>query len=503
MDNLFELVAIVSPIKTQKIEIIGSDKTKYGKLVKKLYDGIQSGKYKTDQEAAQDIYNTLTPTNKYANLKIHLTQKLLNTLFFIDVSDLNFSDLFKVKVKAEKWRSAINILVARGANKTAVKLGEKLIKKSITYEFTEITLAIARLLLLQYRTHSINTKKEEYYQNIVDDTLKLFLAEIEVERNYSLSIKTLANLKITKKEKIKKIAIYSKTVRKTFEEYKSVRIGQLSFLMIVLELEIQNDYANVITTAKEAISFFKNKGATVSPVLVSVYYTKWLAACIPLKKFEEGEKLALRALQSLIKGAINWVIAQEYYLLLSTHTGNYDKAVEIYKEVTDNKFFKNLSEDYRQIWLVYNAYLAYLRTVGQLEQKQVGKFRIAKFVNDVPIYSKDKKGVNVAIIIIQILFLIAQKKYNPVIDRMESLRVYVHSHLRDDDSLRSNIFIKMLMQMVKAHFHKNGTIRRAKDLKTKLEKAPMMTKGNTQFVEIIPYEELWEMCLEFLDNKAR
>jgi len=503
MDNLFELVAVVSPIKTQKIEIIGSDKTKYGKLVKKLYDGIQSGDYKTDQEAAQDIYNTPTPTNKYANLKIHLTQKLLNTLFFIDVTDLNFSNLFKVKVKAEKWRSAINILIARGANKTAVKLGEKLIKKSIYYEFTEITLDIARLLLIQYRTHNINTKKEEYYQKIVSDTLKLFSAEIEVERNYSLSIKTLANLKITKKEKIKQIAVYTKAVREIFKESKSVRIGQLSFLMFVLELEIQNDYANVITTAKDAISFFQNKGVAVSPVLISVYYTKWLAACIPLKRFEEGETLALQALTSLMKGAINWVITQEYYLLLSLHTGNYDKAVEIYQEVTNNKFFKNLTEDYRQIWLVYNAYLAYLRKVGQLNQEQVGRFKVAKFVNEVPIYSKDKKGINVAIIIIQILFLIAQGKYNPVIDRMESLRVYVHAHLRDDDSLRSNIFIKMLMEMVKAHFHKNGTIRRSKDLKAKLEKAPMMTKGNSHFVEIIPYEELWAMCLAFLNNKAR
>lgn len=503
MDNLFELVAMVSPIKTQKIEIIGKEKTKYGKLVKKLYDGIQSGKYKTDQEAALDIYNTPKPTNKYANLKIHLTHKLINTLFFIDLSDLNFSDLFKIKVKAERWRGAIKILIARGAKKSSIKLSEKLIKKSIHYEFTDITLDIARALVLEYRTHHINTKKEKYYQNIVDETLKIFVAEIESEKQYSLSIKTFANLKISKEKKIAQISEHSKALRRLLKQHQSIRIGQLAYLINVLEFELKNDYISVIDICQEAISFFKNKGKAVSSVILSIYNNKWLAACVPLKRLEEGEQLAQESLQNLVKGTINWFITLEYYLLLALHTENYEKAAEIYQKAITNKFFKNLSEDFRQLWLIYHAYLAYLRTVGQLEKEQVGKFRIARFMNDVPIYSKDKKGANVAIIIIQILFLIAQGKTNQVIDRMESVRVYVHSHLREDGSLRSNIFIKMLMEMVKAHFHKNGTIRRTKTLKAKLEKAPIMTKGNTQYVEIIPYEKLWDMALAFLNNKAR
>ncbi len=503
MENLFELVNLVNPIKTQKIEIIGREKTKYGKLVKKLYDGIVSGKYETDQEAAMDIYNTPKPTNKYANLKIHLTQKLINTLFFIDVSDLNYSDLFKRKVKSERWRGAINILMSRGANQAAIRLAEKLIKKTEYYEFTEISLDIARSLLLHYRTHDINAKKEKFYKSIVSEKLALFIKEVEMEDYYSLTVKTIANLKISKEKKNVQIAQYSTAVRNILKDYKSVRIGQLAYLIFTYEFEFKNNYAKVIESCKEAIAFFEAKGDAVSPTMKVIYKNKWLAACIPLKRFRAGEQLALQALRVQLEGRINWFITLEYYFLLSLHTREYEKAIEIYKQVIANKQFKKLSEDYRQIWLVYNAYLTYLRTVGKVVTKEVGKFKVAKFMNDVPLYSKDKKGVNVAIIIIQILFLIAQGKYNPVIDRMESIRMYVHAHLRDDDSLRSNIFIKMLMEMVKAHFHKNGTIRRTKELKAKLDAAPIMAKGNTHFVEIVPYEELWAMCLEFLNNKAR
>ena len=192
MNQLFELVSLVNPIKTQKIEIIGKEKTRYGKLVKKLYDGIVSGKYQTDQDAALDIYNTPHPTNKYANLKIHLTDKLINTLFFIDLSDLNFSNLFKKKVKSERWRGAINILMARGALSAGIKLAEKLIKTSEQYEFTDISLDIAREILIHYRTHNINSKKESFYQSLVytfdltEATFKVILNLNNILRNYVL-----------------------------------------------------------------------------------------------------------------------------------------------------------------------------------------------------------------------------------------------------------------------------------------------------------------------------
>ena len=56
--------------------------------------------------------------------------------------------------------------------------------------------------------------------------------------------------------------------------------------------------------------------------------------------------------------------------------------------------------------------------------------------------------------------------------------------------------------MVESNFHKNGTIRRTKVLKEKLEKSPIGTKGYSQYVEIIPYEKLWEISLGFLSNRA-
>ena len=107
IDNIHELTLIVNRIKTRRIELIGREKTKYGKLTKKLYDGIVEGKYANDREAAIDIYGPNFKPNNFTRLKILLTEKLINTLFFIDVSDYNFNDIQKAYIECEKLRAAV------------------------------------------------------------------------------------------------------------------------------------------------------------------------------------------------------------------------------------------------------------------------------------------------------------------------------------------------------------------------------------------------------------
>ena len=129
------------------------------------------------------------------------------------------------------------------------------------------------------------------------------------------------------------------------------------------------------------------------------------------------------------------------------------------------------------------------------------KIRVNKFLNEVPIYSKDKRGTNITILILHILFLLQQGKYGVIIDRMESLKTYAHRYLRKDDTYRSNCFIKMLMQLPAADFHKQGVIRKAQKYWEKLQAVPLEVANQSAEIEIVPYEMLWEFVLESLDNR--
>lgn len=502
MEKLNELVNIVNRIKTQKIELLGKGNSKYSKLTSKLYDGIVSGKYGSEEEAAIDIYGTDFTPNNFAHLKKNLTKKLLNTLFFIDVSDIHLTDFQKIHIAAERQRSAIRILLARGAKSISIGLAEKLLKTALKFEFTEISLELSRILLRHYRTHDINPEKEKKYDAIVNDTLQIFLAEIEVDKWIGLSAKTLANSKITRIQKVKIITNYAKKINNIFPKIQSFKIGRLAYSVLIIEQEIQNNHKGIIQVCKSAINYFEKKKVITSKQLIIYFYINLLAAYIPLRKFIEGEKIAKSTLITVTEGSLNWYLTLDYYFLLSMHTLKYEKGLEIYNQAINHKSFRTLLPEFKELWKIYEAYLAYLQQVNKLGRKETQQFKIAKFMNEVPIFSKDKKGVNVAIIIIQILFLIAQGKEIKIIDKVESLRMYVHAHLRNDDSLRSNIFIKMLLNMVKSNFHKVGTLRRTAQLREKLEKTPMASKGQSKYVEIIPYEILWEINLSFLSNRA-
>jgi hypothetical protein len=131
----------------------------------------------------------------------------------------------------------------------------------------------------------------------------------------------------------------------------------------------------------------------------------------------------------------------------------------------------------------------------------VKKFRINKFVNEVVIYKKDKSGANIAVLILQILFLLNEQKYNGIIDRTEALKSYQQRYLRNDETFRSQCFIRMLILMSECSFNKKATQRKTEKLWTKLQSKPINIAEQSADIEPIPYETLWGFVLDALDEK--
>ena len=58
----------------------------------------------------------------------------------------------------------------------------------------------------------------------------------------------------------------------------------------------------------------------------------------------------------------------------------------------------------------------------------------------------------------------------------------------------------MLLQVPDAGFHKTAVIRRAEKFTKMLKQVPLDFASQAHDIEIIPYEDLWEMALDSLDN---
>ena len=133
------------------------------------------------------------------------------------------------------------------------------------------------------------------------------------------------------------------------------------------------------------------------------------------------------------------------------------------------------------------------------DDEVLSRFRVSKFLNDTPLYSKDKRGMNIAVLVFQIVWLIFARRHNETVDRIDAIEKYSTRYLKKDDTFRSNCFIKMLLAVPAAGFHRVAAARAAEKFAAALRSMPLDFANQSHEVEIIPYEQLWEMVLRSLD----
>ena len=189
------------------------------------------------------------------------------------------------------------------------------------------------------------------------------------------------------------------------------------------------------------------------------------------------------------------------------HTRNYQDAYSVLVATMEHKRFKFLPPSIEEIWKIYEAYTYYLISLGLVQPTSgdihFSKFRIGKFINETPIFSQDRRGMNIPILVIQILFMILDHQYDQAIDRIEAIEKYCSRYLRQDETFRSNSFIKMLLTIPENHFHKAAVVRKAEKYLQKMKQFPQNLTGQAFEIEVIPFEDMWEIALNTLENTHR
>ena len=128
-------------------------------------------------------------------------------------------------------------------------------------------------------------------------------------------------------------------------------------------------------------------------------------------------------------------------------------------------------------------------------------FRVYRFMNSITAYSKDKRGMNIAVRIIYALFLLKLRKLGKFVDEMEALGKYNQRYLRGKVTHRPYYFIKMLTIIPNAHFNAVAARRKGQKYFNKLSSVSLAESRLPFEIEIYPYEDLWEVVLEILGQK--
>lgn len=470
------IIVLAQMIGRKQVEEVAS------KGLLQLYDLITSTPKIDDDQLKKLLYRNSTHASiNLFKQKRRLYNLLLGLLIIDDPGNGNRQKYYYRE--CHRVYAAAKLLISTGNSKEAADIVGKSLKTAIKYEFLDIIVDYATILMRYYSLNG-NTKKYIKASEVFEKFHDALIEERNVHKMYCDLMSFLGNRKHISKD-IQRIAMrFEQEVSNIIESYDFYRFKLYCFQVLVIAYQINSQHEKVITTCKRAIDLFERKNGTTG--IIFTFNFDMAMSLINIGNYDLAEHTLNSSIALTKKGRPNWIYAQQAFCILGFHSG---KLQLTEKAIVDCSYYINKNEQLAEQFKVYQGYLNFLEN---------HPFRLGKFLNEVPIFSSDKRGMNINILIIQVLFLLKRKEYSKVIDRADALKTYCSTYLRKDENFRSNCFIKMLLLLPKNAFVKAAVLRKAEKYVKLLEENPLRESNQHPDNEICPYETLWEGVLRYL-----
>jgi hypothetical protein len=460
-----------------------------GTKMDKLLDGILNGLYENNEQAAFDIYNSGAENKRFQMLKSRIKDRFISNIFQIDTKKIkNLKKYHLNSVLTTKYLTAGQLMINFAFGVEGEKMLKQGLRMSKKHQFSGLIVFAARLL--RSRASFVGTKKEvNYYTKLITENIEIYEAELESDKmRDEMFVDFRQTYSLKNKAKLQK---FWKRVNYLDQKYNNhvikmnkVRIGAKYF-------EIIGDFRALINICDEGEDYILKNSHFYELPRHRDFATLKLEASVILKDYEAGRKNAEVAM-GLFANNINALIVFEYYIILCFHSKNYLKAWEIFESALANPLFETYPLERKEKWKLFEAYLNFI------SPRSKRKFKLFKFLNEVTVYSKDKRGLNVSIMIAQIILLLDEGNFDMLINKADSFKIYFRRYVTRHINYRTFYMVKMLEVM----FRYNFDYKKVKDISDKfyirLSDKKGHYKGNIESLEIIPYEELWKQILERL-----
>lgn len=502
MKFLRELVLFVNRNKIKNIPILTLD-TESPTLVQRLYRAIAEETVDSDDTAATLLFGEANDKN-YRKVKHQLSKRLVNTLFFIDLKQEYVSKYDSAFYTCHKQWTAARILRRHGIWQSAVWLFKKTLNKASKFELTAIALDCALQLKYHYALMEGNINQYHYYKATAEKQSAIYRAEREIQDAYEFLLLTY----VKRKSGSKQMLLFEQQQYDFLNQPPLISTNRYIYMYYFLKMSkymLRYDYDSTIRVCNKAISILKNKR-----YVSNAYFRSFFFQIIVSSTHLQNYQVALDAIKGCNEfvdrksGDHSWFKLQRLSMMLYFHTQQYQEACHCIEEALNHKKFHKLPEAEREVWLIGQAYVAFLVDCKKIvsDNPIYVQFKVGKFLNSLPVFSQDKSGLNIPILVVQVLLQLVKKEYGKIELSIESLEVYGSRYLRtDNNNFRSHCFIKMIAQLVKGHFHQAAVKRKAQKYLARLHQVPLKSANQAHEIEFIPYEILWELITEQLDNR--
>ncbi len=381
---------------------------------------------------------------------------------------------------------SIQILDSKAEYQEMLFFAEKLVKKAVRYEVTEVAIGTADVLFRYYGSVKGSWTKAKKFQKIIETQEALQLAERRAQRRYVELVAHFARSRHGQSDTLALAQQYVRELEPQLADYPSFRYCYYTYLVLSIEAELRSDKTELVQICHEALRFFQGKTYPIpNTVLFHFGFSRQVNLAIQTKDYPFARRAVQAGLELMQHSDFNSSVCLIYQAMIGFHAEDDELVRQAIAASQRYRNFANLAEQ----WRIIDAFAHFL----EIEKQK--PFRLGKFLNEVPLFSQDKQGLNITILVIQALFYIKRRQFGTLIDRWEGLQKYATRYLKKDHTFRSACFINMILVLPKCDFHPTAVLRHAEPHWQKL-----LTCPERNDVEIVPYERLWRVILSCLEQ---
>jgi len=466
-----------------------------GEKTRTLLSGIMSESFQSDVDASNAIYEKPDKSKKnYLMLKSRLKKRMIEETFFINPVNKKRSPYESHLNDSYRKLSIAKGFLSAGLRQEAMEIVKTLFQEALHFRFTEIILSTARML--RYHASLQGTRKElESYDTLIEETKKELAAEI-------LSDKIIEEMNLearfsysNRRELVKVLTDQYARLKSMAATHRSHTLQLNTFRIGIRYNEYIQDFNGMISVCEACEKYLDDNPQFRQDSRYAEMALFKMDACLHLQDYVRGREYASVCISYFRKGYPNWFVFMECYFLLCLQTRNYEASIAVFREVTKHAKFRNVNPERKEKWKLFEAYLNFVVPAGLADKN----FRLYKFVNEVPIYNRDKKGYNVSILIAQFILLLNMGDHDRLALKRDSFRLYFKRYVKRKFNYRSYYFSKMLMTVLRYNFNPEKTRKIAQKFLLHLKTRKGKYHGDLETLEVIPYEQLWNEVLHRLE----
>lgn len=477
----------------------------YSAKSKKLIDLYLNNPQLNDIKVALNLYGFGKDTTKVRKLRSRINKKILDSVFSNISSKFIQDERIPTIIYLNKLQSIGYALKSLSITDLGNSIFEHILKVGARYDAADLCYEASLVLFNHYSLTSPDPKKLIYFEKQVEH----YCGDVSYVKRVTLIYGKLSYIFITNRSgnevyKSKEAVFFFKELLKIKEETDNYIVQLLILNMEASFYMADNNYSLVIESCEKANLMLEKKSFKDNALSWHIHYNTAFSY-LRLKEYDMVDK-NFEALKSFLTiGSKYWYIYKGLEFVRHCLKGELISTFALSKEVFSIPDINSYKSEH-STWL---CRVFFLKSILKMERFNNDRERLLDLLprineNKCKIqlsdFAKDKMGMNITLKTISIIDKLIDNKYDDVDDLIDSFSQYNYKYLTNDDSFRSKCFINMLKSMQKAHFHPVRTRQLSATLYKKLLTKDSRIEEVNIYVELITFDQLWELILEILEN---